>query len=122
MIKQLVSLNKYYENIYSYIRIDSDADFSNLKEVLPGEGLLFVYPAFKKKHIVKIAGNSNKMPAGITRHLLPNRVLHIKYEIEKLMEDGNLEVRNVELDEIINSKSENKKVRLYKEPVLIFDE
>lgn len=122
IIKTLVSLNRYYENKYSYVRIDSDADFSNLNEVLPGEGLLFLYPAFKKKHIVQIAGLTNKMPAGITRHLLPNRVLHIKYEIEKLIPEDNLEFRNRELDDIINMKSEMKKVRLYKEPILIFDE
>lgn len=122
MLKTLCSLNKFYENNFNYTRIDSDADFKNLRQVLPGEGLLFVYPMFPKEHIIKIASGENKVPAGITRHLLPNRVLHIKYEIENLISDENLEERNRELDELIKQKAENKKVRLYKEPILIFDE
>lgn len=122
MLRTLSALNKYYENNFGYTRIDSDADLTNLKKVFPGEGLLFVYPMFPKQHIVKIAANAHKVPAGITRHLLPNRVLRIKFELEKLMAEGNLAERNKELDALIKQKEENKKVRLYKEPLLIFDE
>jgi hypothetical protein len=122
MLKSLSAINKYYENNFGYTRIDSDADLSNLKRVFPGSGLLFVFPMFPKQQIVKIAANENKVPAGITRHLLPNRVLRIKFEIEKLMTDENLDGRNKELDLLIRQKAESKKVRLYKEPLLIFDE
>jgi hypothetical protein len=122
MLKSLCSLNKYYENNFGYTRIDSDADFKNLKQVLPGEGLLFVYPMFSKKIIIKIASGENKVPAGITRHLLPNRVLHIKFEVEKLLSNENLKERNKELNNLMHQKAELKKIRLYKEPILIFDE
>lgn len=122
MLMSLCELNKYYEGRFNYTRIDSDSDFRNLETVFPGEGLLFVYPMFKKQHIVKIAGSQNKVPAGITRHLLPNRVLQVKFEIEKLMPGNNLDERNAELDEFIKQKIEMKKARLYKEPLLILDE
>jgi hypothetical protein len=55
MLKSLSSLNKYYESEFSYVRIDSDADLKDIKSLSPDDGLLFVYPDFKKQHIVKIA-------------------------------------------------------------------
>src|SRR4030095_4936350 len=114
MLRALSALNKYYESKFSYVRINSDADLGDIKSLSPEEGLLFVYPAFKKEHIVKIAGLSQKLPAGITRHLIPNRVLHIKYEIENLRSDKKSDERNEELNKLINDKIESKKVRLYK--------
>lgn len=122
LLLTLSALNKYYESEFSYVRIDSDTDLTDMKRLSPDEGLLFVYPDFKKKHIVKIAKLKQKLPAGITRHLISNRVLHIKFEIENLVSDENLDERNDELNEIIENKIESKKVRLYKEPILIFDE
>jgi len=122
MLKSLCALNKFYETQFSYLRIDSDTDISNIDELSPDDGLLFVYPLFKKEHIVKITKLKQKLPAGITRHLIPNRVLHIKLLIDTLITDQNLEHRNNELEKFIQYKIDTKKVRLYKEPILVFDE
>jgi hypothetical protein len=65
---------------------------------------------------------SQKLPAGVSRHLIPNRVLKIKYDIENLMSDKRIADKNSELMELIEYKIQNKKVRLYREPVFIFDE
>jgi hypothetical protein len=122
MLKSLSELNRYYENEFSYARIDSDTDISDVKKLSPDEGLLFVFPEFSKKDIVTIAGLSQKLPAGISRHLIPNRVLHIKILIDALMSDQNLEKRNEELEKYVQYKIDTKKVRLYREPLLVFDE
>jgi hypothetical protein len=122
MLKSLCALNKFYESEYSYIRIDSDTNIRNVDDLSPEDGLLFVYPNFTKEHIVKISKLPQKLPAGITRHLIPNRVLHIKLLIDTLITDQNLEHRNNELEKFIQYKIDTKKVRLYKEPILVFDE
>jgi hypothetical protein len=49
-------------------------------------------------------------------------VLHIKYDIENLKSDKKFDERNNDLNKLIEDKIENKKVRLYREPILIFDE
>jgi hypothetical protein len=122
MLKSLSDLNKYYENEFSYTRIDSDTDLSDVKNLSPEEGLLFIFPDFSKEDIVKIAGLKQKLPAGISRHLIPNRVLHIKILVDALMTDENLDKRNEELEKYVQFKIDTKKVRLYREPILIFDE
>lgn len=118
----LCKLNKYYESRYSYIRIDSDTDVSDVGRLSQEDGLLFVYPDFKKEHILQIAVSAQKLPAGITRHLIPNRVLHIKILIEALKTDEHLDKRNEELEKFIQYKIDTQKVRLYREPILVFDE
>ena len=122
MLEVLTSLNRYYENGFSYMRIDSDTDVSNITDLSPEEGLLFIYPEFKKEHIVAISGIKQKLPAGITRHLIPNRVLHIKILVEALKTDEHFDKRNDDLEKFIQYKIDTKKVRLYREPILIFDE
>ena len=119
---QLSAINRFYDEKYSYTRIDSDTDISDVKTLSPDEGLLFVFPCLSKKDIIKIAGFSQKLPAGISRHLIPNRVLHIKILIDALNTDENIDKRNEELQKHIQHKIDSKKVRLYREPILVFDE
>jgi hypothetical protein len=124
MLNSLSKFNRFYESEYTYTRIDSDTDISsgNVSELSPEEGILIVYPDFKKEDIIKISRLKQKLPAGISRHLIPNRVLHIKILIEALRSDENLDKRNEELQKHIQYKIDTKKVRLYREPLLIFDE
>lgn len=124
MLSSLAGFNRFYESEYTYTRIDSDTDISsgNVSELSPEEGVLIVYPDFKKEDIIKISHLKQKLPAGISRHLIPNRVLHIKILIEALRSDENLDKRNEELQKHIQYKIDTKKVRLYREPLLIFDE
>ncbi len=121
-LASLSLLNRYYERNFSYTRIDSDTDIANVGDLSPDEGLLFVFPDLAKEDIVAISGLRQKLPAGISRHLIPNRVLHIKILVDALKTDENIDKRNIELDKYIQHKIDSKKVRLYREPILVFDE
>lgn len=123
-LEALSEFNRFYETEYSYSRIDSDTDVfaENIGRLSTEDGLLVIYPGLQKDDIVKISGLKQKLPAGISRHLIPNRVLHIKILIDVLRSDENLEKRNEELQKHIQYKIDTKKVRLYREPLLIFDE
>ena len=122
MLSQLSAINRYYDEKYSYTRIDSDTDITDVTTLSPDDGLLFVFPCLKKEDIIKISGFEQKLPAGISRHLIPNRVLHIKILTDALKTDENIEKRNEELQKHIQHKIDSKKVRLYREPILVFDE
>ncbi len=122
MLSSLSKLSRYYENKFSYTRIDSDTDISDVSSLSPDEGLLFVFPDLEKNDIVKISGLKQKLPAGISRHMIPNRVLHIKILIDALKGDENIDKRNEELEKYVQYKIDTKKVRLYREPILVFDE
>jgi hypothetical protein len=125
-LKQLLSalsrINWYYENKYYYSRVDSDIKTGEITRISDAEGILVMYPEFSKRKILNIAGQTEKLPAGITRHLIPNRVMHIKYPVSELKSSAELEKKNSRLLNFVADKIKNKKVRLYREPLLIFDE
>lgn len=122
MLKQLSVLNRYYENDFTYLRIDSDTNINDVAGLSSEDGMLVIFSEFTKEDIINISGYRQKLPAGISRHLIPNRVLHIKILIDALKTADNLNKRNEELEKYIQFKINSKKVRLYREPILIFDE
>ncbi|MBZ0204587.1 MAG: hypothetical protein K8I03_16355 [Ignavibacteria bacterium] len=46
----------------------------------------------------------------------------MKILIDAMKTDENLDKRNYDLEQFIQYKIDTKKVRLYKEPILVFDE
>jgi spermidine/putrescine-binding protein len=99
-----------------------EALFNDLKNYSRKNGILLEFPKFSKKQIVKISKSKDKLPAGISRHILDNRVLHVKYDINKLKDDKNLEGKKRDLDRYLLGKIDNNKVRQYRESVIVFDE
>ena len=86
------------------------------------KGLLVEFFHFNKKQIVNIANNDSKLPAGISRHILDNRVLHGRYDIAKLKDDRDLEQKRADLNKYLLNKIDTNKVRQYRESVIVFDE
>lgn len=122
MVRILDSVTKTYFKKYTFDRSESDIKFSDIRKYSRRKGTLIVFPGLQKHHIVSIANNRYRLPAGISRHRIYNRVLHVKYEIKKLMDDRNLSVKQSDLKQILNDKIDKNKVRQYQESVIVFDE
>lgn len=122
MILQLDSITKIYFKNCIFDRSESDIKFSDLRKYTRRKGTLIVFPVFKKHHIVTIANSNYRLPAGISRHRIINRVLHVKYEIRKLMSDKNIHTKQEELKKLLINKIDSNKVRQYQESVIVFDE
>ncbi|MBI5404532.1 MAG: hypothetical protein HY959_14175 [Ignavibacteriae bacterium] len=122
MIETLNLFTKSYFNVYSFDRSEEEITISDLRKYTRKEGTLIEFPCFTKKQIVQIADNHDRVPAGITRHILDNRVLHVRYELEKLKDDRNIEKLQTELEKYLISKIDKNKVRQYRESVIVFDE
>jgi len=71
-----------------------------IKKAHEEKGILIEFPDFNKNQIIEIANNKHKIPAGITRHILNNRVLHLRYELWRLMDDKNIEQKKKDLEKI----------------------
>lgn len=122
LIMQLDSITKIYFKHYPFDRSESDIKFTDLRKYTRRKGTLIVFPKFTKHHIVSIANSNYRLPAGISRHRVNNRVLHVKYEIRKLMNEKNIKQKQDELKLILNEKIDSNKVRQYQESVIVFDE
>ncbi len=122
LLKQLNDFTKFYFNKFPFDRSEEEIRFTDLRKYSRREGVLVEFPRFSKSQIIKTAGADVKLPAGISRHILDNRVLHVRYDINKLRDEEGLERKRKELDAYLLSKIDNNKVRQYRESVIVFDE
>ncbi len=122
VIEGLHKFTKLYFNKYSFDRSEEEISYYDLRKYSRRKGVLVEFFKFDKKQIVKIANSKIKLPAGISRHILDNRVLHVKYEISKLKDEDGLEQKRSELNKYLIGKIDSNKVRQYRESVIVFDE
>jgi hypothetical protein len=62
------------------------------------------------------------LPAGITRFIIPGRVLRLNADLSYLKSDETLIRKNELLRELVLEKLANSAVRYYEEPVYLLDE
>jgi len=109
--KQRASLDRTSE--WSVVRLKS------AYESLCG---LVIFPKFKIKQILYLAGRGSLLPTGITRFTVSPRVLHLNYPLGAMSADGSLAEKNRHLQEFLQARITQKGVRYYAEATYLFDE
>ena len=84
-----------------------------------GEALIRYRP-FTPAELVEIVRSGAVLPAGITRFRVRERVLGVRYPLQK-MTDGDVAERNAELRRFIERRWEENRIRYYGEPVVLFE-
>lgn len=85
-------------------------------------GAVLVIPNYNKKDIIKVAKKGLVFPAGVTRHIIPNRVLGLDICLLMLKNNLSLSLKNKLLEKFIDKRIKDKRIRFYSESVFIFDE
>lgn len=101
------------------IRVDSLIAVETMFENVTA---LLVYPPFTPADILALARDAAKVPTGITRHIIPGRVLRVNMPLARLSEARSLEEKNSWLDAWMLRKMAEKSVRYYAESTYSFDE
>lgn len=84
---------------------------------------LVVFPHFDPAEILELAKAGDRLPAGITRHLVRWRALRINVPIAQLADtQRSLEQKNEWLETWVREKMASRQVRHYEEPTVLFDE
>lgn len=84
--------------------------------------IALIFPAFTPEEVLKMARNGARLPMGITRHIVPGRALGLGVSLDLLRADVPLDEKNARLQHLVRTRIQQKKVRLYQEPVFVFDE
>ncbi len=87
-----------------------------------GPAALIHFPRLCPADIVHLATNNVRLPAGITRHVIPNRALRLNVPLDLLQEERSLAEKNTWLEDLIHQKMRHKGIRYYAEPTFVFDE
>jgi hypothetical protein len=83
---------------------------------------LVVFPKYTPKDILMVAANGYRVPSGVTRHIIPNRALHINIPLEILRADWGQSKKEDWLHEWLMERMASNAIRYYSESTFSFDE
>jgi hypothetical protein len=98
------------------------SDLERLRAEHTRASALVVFPRYRPDEIRHLALNGSKLPMGITRHIIPGRVLRINIPLAVLRAREPLAQKNAWLEMWLKTKMCERQVRFYQEPVFLFDE
>jgi hypothetical protein len=83
---------------------------------------LVMFPPLAKEDIRTIARLPDKLPTGVSRHIVPLRALRVNVDLGLLRAAEPIEVKQARLDEELQARLLAHRVRFYPEPTVLFDE
>jgi hypothetical protein len=98
------------------------SDVAALRQHHPHFGALVSFPDFAKSDVRAIAEGGHLLPSGVTRILVPRRVLGFNLRLPLLKSNLPLEEKRRWLAEEMHHKVAEHKVRYYQEPTFVFDD
>jgi len=84
---------------------------------------LIRFPRYTPDEILHLASNGDKLPTGITRHVIPGRALRVNLPLSVLVDGGRTtEQKNEWLRAWVTHKLARRELRYYQESTFLFDE
>jgi len=94
----------------------------SFKKVYSDLTALLIFPRFLTKTVLKLAGQNIVLPTGITRFTVSPRALHLNYPLHELSSGKPIEYKEAYLQQWVEERVKNKRVRHYVEATFLFDE
>jgi hypothetical protein len=111
-----------YRESKRFFRVTSES-FAVVQERHPEIEALVVFPHFEPSEVMEIAAGGERLPAGITRHVIRWRALRLDVPLERMADsETSLAAKNRWLEEWLLEKLRDRRVRFYEEPTVLFDE
>ncbi len=98
-----------------------NTDLQRLTYDFPNLSMLVIFRALNLHEILQAAAHGHPMPAGVTRFVIPGRVLRLNAPIDVMSSDMSLEEKNAWLRQFIADKMSRANVRYYQEPVVLLE-
>ncbi len=97
-------------------------DIDRLQTQFPDLVAIAVFPQFAPSDVFDAAAAGNFLPAGLTRFVIPGRILRLNAELARLKVDEPLEDKRAWFEAFIASRLAKSRLRYYQEPVILLDE
>jgi hypothetical protein len=118
LLNGLVSAYKGKANIY---RASNDI-WEIQAPYYPDITALVVFPRLTPEEIIRAAKSDEKIPTGITRHIIPHRALNINIPLEILEADWTQERKDAWMQEWLMERMAANAIRFYSESTFSFNE
>ena len=118
LLKDIVAAYRGKADIY---RASNDI-WEIQKPFYPNITALVVFPRYSPADILQTVRNGDKVPSGITRHLIPHRALNINIPLEVLAANWDTERKRAWLEDWLMERMAANAIRYYAESTFSFDE
>ena len=96
-------------------------DIERLMGQFPEMATLAIFPQFKPEEVFNVAKHERLLPAGLTRFVIPGRVLQLNVAMELLKSADSLSIKRAWLNKYLAEKLARSHIRYYDEPVILID-
>jgi hypothetical protein len=87
------------------------------------DAFLLAFPTFAKRDILRCAASpDDKLPTGISRHIIPNRALKVNFPLDVLGSRKSLAEKALALQALVADRVRRKAIRHYTEATFLYDE
>ncbi len=117
----LHALTEAYINT-GYMTRTLSNNFEWLQQKYPDITLLIDFPKYTIPQVLQVAQSGQRLPAGITRFIIPGRVLRVNADLAYLKSARPLEEKQSWLADLLMDKRDKGRIRYYAEPVYLLDE
>ncbi len=123
-VNSAVALNKLTETYINtgFMTRTLDSNFQQVKQKYPDITALIVFPKYTVAQVLQVAQSGQRLPAGITRFIIPGRVLRVNADLVYLKSARPLSEKQRWLADLLADKRDNGRIRYYAEPVYLLDE
>lgn len=97
-------------------------DLDQIRSAYPAFGGLLEYTDISKKQVLGVTEAGERLPSGITRFLVPRRVLGFNLPLSFLDTNLPLDEKRRRLEDLVADRFETGRVRYYEEPAFVFDD
>ncbi len=121
-VKNLHQLIATYSSRSEIFYLDSDNHLLSIFEHFKNSSAINLIPRFDKKEILNLVQKGILLPFGVTRFIVPNRVLGLEVSCLVLSAQTPLSEKNLFLKELLAYRIKTKKAKFYQESVTLFNE
>ncbi len=97
-------------------------DLPRLLAQLPQMTAVAIFPQFQPETVFDVARQGKLLPAGLTRFVIPGRILRLNAELSRLKSNDPLAVKRAWFNRFLEEKLARSRLRYYEEPVILLDE
>lgn len=97
-------------------------DMALLRNDYPDLSMAVVFRPLNVREILQAAADGHPMPAGVTRFVIPGRVLRLNARLDTLRRPVSLAQKNEWLNDLLTERLARAGARYYQEPVILLDE
>ncbi len=121
-VKNLYQLIATYTSRSEICYLDSDNHLLSVFEHFKNSSAINLIPRFDKKEILGLVQKGILLPFGVTRFIVPHRILGLEISCSVLSAQTPLSEKNLFLKELLTYRIKTKKAKFYQESVTLFNE